>query len=97
MEFKLIDFFIGFTLMNGMSHLIISLTKIRFFGLFGYEPKDNRNYAFLNFLIFLILFQVQYGLLNILNNGIVVGSLFIVIAYLITGKYFVQKFRNHSN
>lgn len=92
MEFKLIDFFIGFALMNGMSHIIISLTKIRFFGLFGFAPKDNRNYGLLNFLIFLILFQIQYGLQNLLNNGFVIGSLFIVVAYLITGKYFVKKF-----
>ena len=41
----LIDFIIGFALMNAMPHMLVGYGNIRFLGLFGYGNLPNIAYA----------------------------------------------------
>ena len=95
MEFSIIDFFIGFTLLNGMAHIVIGSVKVRFFGLFGFSDFSNFCYGSLNVTIALVLFQVQYGLSSITNHGMVLGSLAMLLIYLGTGRFFYNKFQEN--
>lgn len=92
MDFAITDFLIGFLFMNAMAHFVIGITKIRFLGLFGYSPKGNIAYAVLQFVVGLGLCLFTYDIASILSNGILLGSLFILITYFITGHFFVRLF-----
>ncbi len=93
MEFSIIDFFIGFTLLNGMAHIVIGSVKVRFLSLFGFSNFANFIYGLLNVIIGLVLFQIQYGLSSITNHGMVLGALLMIIIYLSTGRFFFNKFK----
>jgi len=93
MEFSIIDFLIGFTLMNAMPHLLFGLLKIRFFSAFGFSPQGNIAYAFLNIAIALALFHFQYGLSALMRHGIVLGVIAMWLIYLVTGKFFYSLFQ----
>jgi hypothetical protein len=40
--------------------------------------------------------QIQYGLNTITDNGILIGALFIIVAYLITGRYLYGVFQKKT-
>ena len=94
MNFTLIDFLIGFFLMNAMPHMLFGLIGVRFISLFGFSAKGNIAYAFFNVTVALILFHIQYGLQEIFSNGIVIGALTLLLIYLITGRFFYNLFMN---
>ena len=83
----LVDFIIGFMMVNAVPHFILGIYKCRFLGLFGYSPAGNIAYAILCFCISLGLFLYTYGLEGIWQNGIFVGGMFIVVTYFLTGKF----------
>lgn len=88
----LTDFILGVLVANALAHLIIGLTKIRFLGLFGYSPAGNIAYGILQFIVALILAFVKYGFEAILNNGLLLGTLTVLVVYLLLGKFLVRLF-----
>ncbi len=97
MQFHISDFFIGWFLMNAMPHLLVAQTEVRFLSLFGYSIKANYGYAVFNLFVALILFQIQYGLNNLFNHGLFLGALFILVAYIFSGRYFYKLFKAPTN
>ncbi len=95
MNFTLIDFLIGFFLMNAMPHLIFGLTKQRFLSLFGFSSSGNLAYAFLNVVIALVLFHSQHGLQELMNHGIVVGAIIMFLLHLVLNKFFYNLFQQN--
>lgn len=93
MEFRLIDFFIGFLLMNAMPHLLFGLIRIRFLSLFGFSDAGNLAYAFINVIAALTLFHIKYGIQQLFNHGIMLGVLTIFLIYLLTGRFFYDRFQ----
>ena len=93
MQFNLIDFFIGLTSMNAMPHLMAAQMEVRFLSLFGLRAKANYGYAALNLIIALVLFQIQYGLSNLFNHGLFVGTLSILVFYIFVGRFFYKLFK----
>ena len=86
----IIDFFIGALLANAMPHLIFGLTKTHFLGLFGYSPKGNITYAMIQFLLCGLLFFLNYGYQELMNNGYLLGSITVLCLYFIFGKFLVK-------
>ncbi len=81
-----IDFLIGFTMVNGVPHFILGIYGCRMLSLFGYSRWGNIAYGLLNTVVSIGLFLYQYGVDGIWQNGIFVGGMFIVVAYILTGK-----------
>ncbi|MBT8326570.1 MAG: hypothetical protein KJP21_02535 [Bacteroidia bacterium] len=81
----LIDFFIGFFLMNAMPHFILGKWNQRMLSGFGYGDKANQLYSLANIAISLGLFIYQYGTTGFLENGIYVGALTIILAFYVLG------------
>ena len=96
MQFAFIDFFIGFILMNAMPHFLFGLLKIRFFSIFGFSPQGNIGYGFVNLIIALVLFHFRYGIQTLLNHGIVIGALAMLLIYLVSGRFFYERFQEKS-
>lgn len=92
---NIIDFIIGGLLMNAMPHFIFGITKTRFLGLFGFSSTGNIIYGVVQFVICMVLFQINYGLEAILTNGIFAGCLSILVLYFLLGKL-VLKFYNRN-
>ena len=78
--------------MNAMAHFAIGISGIRFLSLFGYSSTGNILYSFCQFLLVLFLIWMNYGPTFFLNNGIVVGSLSVLMIYFFLGKSFVRKY-----
>ncbi len=95
MTFSWIDFLIGFFLMNAMPHWVLGLTKTRFLSAFGFSPQANITYSFLNVAIALILFGWCYGLPAVLGNGVFVGAAAMMLIYYLTGRMFLNMFREN--
>ena len=87
---NILDFIIGALLANAMPHLIFGLTKTHFLGLFGYSPKGNITYAVLQFFICTVLFFINYGYSELLNNGYLIGGLTVLCFYFIFGKLLIK-------
>ena len=97
MQLTLIDFLIGFFLMNAMPHLLCGLWGIRFLSAFGFSPAGNLGYAVLNVVIAVTLFHVQYGIGQLATHGIFIGAAAMLFIYLVTGRYFYTLFHpSHS-
>ncbi|MFT7584700.1 MAG: hypothetical protein ACI9EW_001121 [Cellvibrionaceae bacterium] len=93
MEFTVINFLIGFFLMNAMPHWIFGITKTRMLSAFGFSPKANIAYSFLNVAFAAALFQFQHGLSQLMGNGIALGALAMLVIYYLTGKFFLNLFQ----
>lgn len=93
---SLIDFLIGFFLMNAMPHFVLGVWGGRMFSIFGFGDKQNIAYGILNFLISTGLFLYQYGLDGIMANGIFTGALSILIIYLLTGHFWQKLFKEKT-
>lgn len=93
MEFTLIDFLIGFFLMNAMPHNLFGLLKIRFFSAFGFSSQGNVAYGLLNIAIALVLFHIRYGIQALMNHGIVIGAGTMLLIYLVSGRFFYNLFQ----
>jgi hypothetical protein len=90
MDFKSIDFFIGFFLMNAMPHMLFGLYQIRFLSLFGFSASGNLAYALINVVVAFVLFSTSDA--QPLAFGVILGAGAILLAYLLTGKFFYRKF-----
>jgi hypothetical protein len=96
-EFSLIDFFIGFFLMNAMPHLLFGLLKVRFFSAFGFSASGNLAYAFVNVVTALILFHAHYGVQALATHGIVIGAMAMLFIYLVSGRFFYDLFQKNGS
>ena len=90
MEFTAYDFLIGFFLMNAMPHMLFGLYRIRFLSLFGFSAPANLGYALVNAAASLALFAAGGGQAQ--AAGVLVGAGAVLVAYLVTGKFFYRKF-----
>ncbi|WP_034057247.1 hypothetical protein [Lacinutrix jangbogonensis] len=86
----LIDFIIGALLANAMPHLIFGLTKTHFLGMFGYSPKANILYAIIQFILCIILFYLNYGYKDLMENGYLIGGITVLGLYFIFGRFLVK-------
>jgi len=89
---SLIEFIIGALIVNSLAHTIFGLTKTRYLGLFGYSPKGNIGYGVLQLVLVVILLLVNYSYEEILQNGFVIGGLFILALFLVFGKFSIRFF-----
>lgn len=89
---NLIDFLIGFFLMNAMPHLLCGLFEIRMLSVFGFSRAANLGYAAFNTTAALLLFHIQYGIAALWQHGIMLGAGTILLAYVLTGRYFFVRF-----
>lgn len=85
MEFSIIDFIIGLTLVNCVPHVVISIWGGRMLGGFGFGKKANILYGLLNFVISISLFLYNYGVDGLLTNEMYLGGLFVVLCFLLGG------------
>jgi len=92
MDNPIIDFFIGLMLVNVIPHYLVGILNIRFLSLYGFGDKQNIAYAWTSIIISLILFHIKYGIGSLPNHTWFAGGLFVILAYLITGKFLVIKF-----
>ncbi len=96
MTFNWIDFLIGFFLMNAMPHLIFGLIRLRFLSLFGFSAWGNLLYALVNVGIAGGLYDYQYGINALLQDGVALGGLAMLVIYAITGRLFVKLFQEKT-
>ncbi|WP_018344468.1 hypothetical protein [Cytophaga aurantiaca] len=92
----IIDFFIGLFLANAMPHFILGITKTKFLGPFGFSPAGNIVYAFIQFVISLVLIQIQYGLAAILKNGMLLAAVLVMAMFFIFGKMILRFYNRDS-
>ena len=92
---NIIDFIIGFTLMNAMPHYVLGIWKRRMLSAFGFGNLQNMLYGILNFIISIGLYLYQYGLDHLLSNGIYLGAVTMLIIYFLTSKILFKVFNKH--
>jgi len=90
--FSVMDFLIGFFLMNAMPHLLFGLLRIRFFSALGFSWQGNLGYAAINVIVALLLFHLQYGLNTLLGSGMVIGAVAMLLIYAVSGRFFYALF-----
>ena len=94
MDNPIIDFFIGLTLVNVVPHYMMGILKIRFLSLYGFGDMQNIAYALTSTLASILLFHLNYGLGTILDHAWYVGGMFIIVSYLLLGRFLVNKFEH---
>lgn len=88
-----IDFIIGAFLMNAMPHFVLGIWKGRMLSGFGIGNKQNILYGLLNFAVSIGLFIYQYGVEELLHNGIYAGALALLVIYFLTGQFWYKFFK----
>ncbi len=94
---NIIDFIIGFTLVNAIPHFVFGIWKRRMLSAFGFGNMQNILYGLLNFAISISLYLYQYGLDHLLANGIYLGGAFLVIMYFLTSRVLFNIFNKNPN
>ena len=89
---NLIDFIIGALIVNSLAHTIFGLTKTRYLGLFGYSPSGNIAYGVLQLVIVIVLLLLNYNYEEILQNGFVLGGLFVLLLFMLFGRFSLKLF-----
>lgn len=97
MKLTLLDFLIGFFLMNAMPHILFGLLKIRFFSAFGFSHQGNLGYGLFNVAFALVLFHIQYGIEALTSHGIVIGAGTMLLIYLFSGRFFYNLFQERKD
>ena len=96
MNNPIIDFFIGLTMVNVLPHYLFGILRIRMLSLYGFGDKQNIAYAWTSLIVSIILFHINHGILNILDHPWYPGGMFVILAYLILGKYLIKMWRVHE-
>lgn len=89
---SILDFFIGFTLMNAMPHFVLGIWKRRMLSGLGMSPTANILYGLLNFSISIGLFLYAYGEEGLMTHGLYAGGLCVLLLYFLTAKFFEGRF-----
>lgn len=93
----ILDFLIGFLIVNALPHFVLGITKTRFLGMFGYKPLANIWYAVAQFVLALVLFHIHHGIASILKNGIFLGAVCTCLLFLIFGKSMLKFYKDNQN
>lgn len=88
----LIDFLIGFFLMNAMPHFVLGTWQARMFSGFGFGHLPNKLYGLLNALISLSLFVFTYGIAGFQTHGIYLGAVAMLMIYFASGWFWFKLF-----
>ena len=91
---KLIDFFIGLTLMNAMPHFVLGIWRQPMLSGFGLGNVKNKIWGLVNFVISITLFLVEYGWDGLLANGMYAGALLVLIVFFFTSTFWRNKYLN---
>ncbi|MEM6991691.1 MAG: hypothetical protein AAF721_14385 [Myxococcota bacterium] len=86
------DIIIGFTLVNALPHIEVWQRKGRMLSGLGIGPVHNLGYGLLNLTVSIGLFVVTYGPQGFGSHGMYVGGLFIVAAYIVSGRFFYERY-----
>ncbi len=92
----LIDFLIGFTLMNAMPHFVLGVWGGRMFSAFGFGNNQNIAYGLLNFLISISLFLFRHGIEGLWENGLFAGAGLVLVIYFLTGHFWRNLFQKSA-
>ncbi|SNR81989.1 hypothetical protein [Dokdonia pacifica] len=96
MNFSIIDFLIGLTLINTIPHFVLGIWKGRMFSGLGFGNTQNILYGVLNLVISICLFVYKYGFEGMIQNSMYLGALFVIFSYFIVGNicytYFHKKY-----
>ncbi len=93
---SILDFFIGFTLMNAMPHFVLGVWKRHMLSGLGMSPRANILYGLLNFSVSIGLFLYGYGVNGLATHGVYAGGLFILLMYFLTAKFFEGLFSTRN-
>ncbi|MBX2804021.1 MAG: hypothetical protein KTR31_40470 [Myxococcales bacterium] len=88
----LVDFLIGFFLMNAMPHFVLGVWRGRILSLFGTSPGANLAYSAVCFSVSMGLFLWAHGLAGFGEQPIYTGALTILVIYYLTGHFFHRLF-----
>ena len=89
---NMIDFFIGFTLMNAMPHYVLGVWKADMLSGFGKGHARNRIWGICNFLVSLGLFFYKYGVEGLLLQPFYSGALLVLVTFFITSPFWYNYF-----
>jgi hypothetical protein len=92
---NILDFLIGFTLMNAMPHFVLGTWQGRMFSAFGFGNRQNLAYGLVNAAISLSLFLWRYGPQRLFASGIYVGAGTLLLIYFATGWFWHRRFQEH--
>ncbi len=92
MQNPIIDFLIGLTVANSIPHFLVGAAGIRFLGMFGYGDKANMAYSLVSIAASLVLFHINYGIMNLFSKPMYVGALFVAVAYVFSSHVLVKIF-----
>ena len=88
---NVIDFIIGLSIANSLPHFLFGTWRVRMLSGLGFGNKANIAYSLINFIIGIALYSYKYGLSSLLENGILLGVLFVIVVYFIVGRIcFIQ-------
>ena len=86
----LLDFYFGISLINAMPHLVLGQLGIRFLCLFGYSPKANIAYSFVNVLAAVLIGIYKFGFDLVINSPTTYGLLFVYFGFVFMGPMLVK-------
>ncbi len=89
----LIDFLIGFGVVNTLPHYLFARMKIGVLSLFGFSPLGNYCYSAFCLVMSLGLFAYKYGFRVIGDHMMLVGVLWVVFAYLVLWDFMYRYLR----
>lgn len=95
-SFSIIDFIIGLTLVNALPHFVLGVWNGRILGAFGFGNTANILYGLFNLAVSIGLVVYEYGLDGLTNNAMYLGGLFVVLSYVVFGKFLYTIFQKKS-
>ncbi len=93
----LIDFIIGFLLLNALPHFVLGVYKMRILSLFGFSSIANMAYGILCFCGSLGLYLYTYGFSSMMEDGFMLGGIFICCAYFMVAKILYHLWQVNHN
>ena len=92
----IIDFTIGFLLMNAMPHFVLGKWSVRMLSGFGFGDSANMAWGVCNLLASLALFIYTYGVEALLTHGIYTGALTLLVIFWIASPLWKKLFTKSS-
>lgn len=97
MEFSIVDFIIGVTLVNTVPHLVLGIWGGRTLGGFGFGNRANIAYGLFNLAVSVTLMWWNYGWDGFLANEMYLGGLFVVLCFVFGGKFLYNLWGKKKN
>ena len=83
--------------MNAMPHMLFGVIRLRFLSAFGFSAIGNIVYAVINLILAGFLYDYQYGIETLVDDGLVLGALTIWVIYLLTGRFLAGLFQEDQS